>query len=168
MPIALSDIPQSVGDYLKQHVTTTASAITPTKPNQDVLTPGEDGSTTITVTNAAAPDGIRLIDLVYHVKISDDSVAFLIPALSVIVHSSHDLAGNDPIKADEKPTEMFVRSDINTTLDPGATSTPINISVHCKNQGEASLTCHVHADIDQSELFPTSRNKDGEQALSVV
>jgi hypothetical protein len=168
MPIALSDIPQSVDDYLKQHVTTTVSPITPTKPNQDVLTPGQDGSTTITVTNAAAPDGIRLIDLVYHVKISDDSVAFLIPPQSALVHSSHDIAGTDLIEADEKPTEMFVRVDISTTLDPGATTTPININVHCKDQGEAELTCHVHADIDQSDLFPTSRNKDGEQALSVV
>ena len=115
-----------------------------------------------------APDGIRLIDVVYNVKISDDSVAVLIPPQSAIVHSSHDLAGNDPILAGEKPAKMFVRFDVSTTLDPGATSPSLTIDVHCKDQGEANLTCHVHADIDQSELFPTSRNRDDKQALTVV
>ncbi len=56
MPIELTGIP-AAASYLDTQVSTTVSAVTPKKPNQDVLTPDQDGTFAVTVTNAAKPDG---------------------------------------------------------------------------------------------------------------
>jgi hypothetical protein len=41
------------------------------------------------------------------------------------------------------------------------------VSVHCKEHGDVNVTCHVHADVDLSSLFPNSRNHDGAGELKV-
>ena len=68
--IELADIPAAVADYLDTNVTTTISTVTPGHKHQDVLTPGQDGTFIVTVENAPSPDGIRLINVKYHLKIS--------------------------------------------------------------------------------------------------
>ncbi len=94
MPIELTDIPAAIASYLDTQVSVTVSAVTPTKPNQDVLTPGQDGTFTVTVTNAAAPDGVGLTNVTYHMKIDDGSVAKLIAPGSLVVGASDKLIGD--------------------------------------------------------------------------
>ncbi len=168
MPIELTDIPAAIASYLDTQVSVTVSAVTPTKPNQDVLTPGQDGTFTVTVTNAAAPDGVGLTNVTYHMKIDDGSVAKLIAPGSPVVGASDKLIGGTTLPRGSKQTEMFVTLVTSTTLGAGESQPPINIDVHCVNQGDAKITCHIHADIDQSDLFPTSLCPNGEQAVTVV
>ena len=87
MPIDLIDIPAAVADYLDNQVQTAISAVVPKRSGSGVLTPGQDGTFTVTATNAGTPDGVRLINVTFHVKISDDSIAQLIVPAGTVVAS---------------------------------------------------------------------------------
>ena len=167
MPIDLVDIPAAVADYLDSQVTTTVSPVIPKRANHDVLTPGQTGAFTVTATNAGAPDGVRLINIAFHVKISDDSIAQLIVPDSVFVSSYATLASITPLAPGSGHSAMFLRMPADTTLDVGDIQPPIQIEVQCLDQGDAKITCHIHADIDESDLFPTSQNPNGEQTITV-
>ena len=67
MSIALKDLPAAVETYLETLVTCTVSPIVPDVPN--TMTVNERGRFSITVTNAAAPDGVRLTNIKHHVSI---------------------------------------------------------------------------------------------------
>jgi hypothetical protein len=97
MSIELSDIPAAVASYLGTQVTTTVSEVTPKDENQDVLTPGQDGTFTVTVTNAGPPGGVRLINVIYHVEISDGSVAKLIAPQSAVKAAFDKIDDTTPI-----------------------------------------------------------------------
>jgi hypothetical protein len=167
MPIELIDIPAAVADYLDTHVSTALSPVIPKHVNQDVLTPGQDGTFTVTVTNAGTPDGVRLTNVTYHVKISDDAVAELVVPQSAFVAAYDTLTAATPLAGGSKRQDMYVRLLAASTLDVGD-SQPVRLTVHCRDQGDAKITCHIHADIDASDLFPTSQNPNGEQTVSVL
>jgi hypothetical protein len=167
MPIDLVDIPAAVADYLDSQVTTTVSPVMPKRANQDVLTPGQTGTFTVTATNAGSPDGVRLINVAFHVKISDESVAQLIVPDGAFVSSYATLTSIAPLTPGSSHAAMFLRLPVDTTLDVGDIQPPIRIDVRCLDQGDAKITCHVHADIDESDLFPTSQNPNGEQIITV-
>jgi hypothetical protein len=168
MPIELIDIPAAVAEYLDTQVSTIISPVTPKKPNQDVLTPGQDGTFTVRVTNAAAPDGVRLINVIYHVKIDDGSVAELIAPGTTLVSAFDTLASTTPLKPGTARTDMLVKLFASTSLEAGASQPVLQLTVHCRDQGSARLTCHIHADVDQSDLFPTSQSPNGSQTVTVV
>ena len=110
MPIELSDIPAAVANYLNTQVTTTVSAVTPKDENQDVLTPGQDGTFTVTVTNAGPPGGVRLINVIYHVEISDGSVAKLIAPQNAVKAAFDKIDDTTPIPGGTQRGEMFVKT----------------------------------------------------------
>jgi len=168
MPIELVDIPAAVADYLDTQVVTVVSAVTPHQARQDVLTPGADGVFTVTVTNAPAPDGVRLINVSYHVRISDGSIAQLVVPPSAALASFDTLTGGTPLPAGSTRTAMFVRPLTDAVLDVGASSPPLQIDVRCVHRGDAKITCHIHADIDRGDLFPTSQSPNGEQPVAVL
>jgi hypothetical protein len=167
MPIDLIDIPTAVASYLDTQVTTTVSGVSPKKPNQDVLTPGQDGTFTVTTKNAGTPDGVRLINVAHHLKIDDDSVAKLIVPQSTDIASFATLTSTDPLEPGSQQAAMFVRVLTVTVLGAGE-SQFLTIDVHCRDQGDAKITCHIHADVDQSDLFPTSQSANGERSISVL
>ncbi|MGN6681419.1 MAG: hypothetical protein ACTHKL_26940 [Streptosporangiaceae bacterium] len=166
MPIDLIDIPAAVADYLDNQVKTAVSPVIGNPSEKGVLTPGQNGTFTVTVTNRGMPDGVRLTNVTCHVKISDESIAQLIVPDAVTAQSYDTLAGITPLQPGSKRAAMFVRLPAGAMLDVGE-SQPLQIEVHCRDQGDAKITCHVHADIDQSDLFPTSQNPNGEQTVSV-
>lgn len=168
MPIELTDIPAAVADYLDTQVATTVSTVTPKKPNQDVLTPGQNATFAVNVTNAGSPDGVRLVNVAYHVRISDSSIAELIVPQSSAVAAYDTLTSITTLKRGSKRAEMFVRLLSDTALDVGESQPPLQIDVHCLDQGDAKITCHIHADVDESDLFPTSLSPSGEQTIAVV
>jgi hypothetical protein len=167
MPIELVDIPAAVAEYLDSQVTTTVSPVTKKGTSQDALTPGQTGVFTVTAIKAGSPDGVRLINVAFHVKISDDSVAQLVVPDSVLASSYATLTSSMPLTPGSRRAAMVLRMPAGTALDVGDVQPPIQIGVHCLDEGDAKITCHVHADIDQSDLFPSSQNPNGEQIISV-
>ena len=168
MSIELSDIPAAVANYLDTQVTTTVSEVTPKDENQDVLTPGQDGTFTVTVTNAGPPGGVRLINVIYHVEINDGSVAKLIAPQSAVKAAFDKLDDTTPIPGGTQRGEMFVKTFTDTTLDVGETQPGLHLDLHCLDQGDAKIKARIHADVDQSALFPTSLSPNGEQTVKVV
>jgi len=171
MPIDLIDIPAAVADYLDNHVSTAVSPVVPAcsqeaQASHDALAPGTDGTFTVTVTNAGNPDGVRLTNVAYHVKISDGGVAQLVAPGSAFVAAYDTLAAMTPLEAGSRRSDMYVRLLAAGTLDVGD-SQPVHLTVHCTGAGDAKITCHIHADIDASDLFPTSQNPNGELTLFV-
>src|SRR5690242_6659578 len=97
MPIDLADIPAAVADYLDNQVTTSVSPVVPKRQDQDALTAGQTGSFTVTVTNVGSPDGVRLANVTYHVKISDDSIAQLIVPRATLAACYDALNAAEPL-----------------------------------------------------------------------
>src|SRR6266545_2881764 len=155
MTIALTDIPDAVADYLNTQVTTAVSPVTAKGPKQDVLTPSRDGVFTVTATNGDATKGVRLLDVIYHLKVADESVLKFIAPSSAIVVAFEDAKATTVIAGGTVVSEMFVRLEIETTLDAGQVGTALHLDAHCIDQGQTSITAHVHADVDQNQLFPT-------------
>ncbi len=169
MSITLTDIPDAVDEYLETQVITTVSPVTPKDEKQDVLTPGQDGRVTVTATNGDATKGVRLRNLVYQVTVKDGAVLKLIPPAvnSVSLQAFEDKEATKPINDTKARKEFFVVPLINNVLDAGEAGT-ISLDVHCLDQGQTSITARLHADVDQDELFPTSKTKNGEQTVDVV
>jgi molecular chaperone DnaK (HSP70) len=57
MSFTLTDLPAAIDGYLQTEVTTTISPVTPTDTTQDVLTPGQKGHVTVTVTKQRRHQG---------------------------------------------------------------------------------------------------------------
>jgi hypothetical protein len=168
MSIELSDIPDAVASYLDTQVTTTVSEVTPKDETQDVLTPGQDGTFTVNVTNAGPPGGVRLINVIYHVEINDGSVAKLIAPQSTIVAAFDKIDDTIPIPGGTLRGEMFVKLLIATTLDVGGTQPGLRLNLHCLDQGDAEIKARIFADVDQSALFPRSPSLNEKQTVKVV
>jgi len=168
MTIELSDIPAAVANYLDTQVTTTVSAATPKDETQDVLTPGQDGTFTVTVTNAGPPDGVRLINVIYHVEVSDGSVAKLIAPQNVLVAAFDKIDDTIPIPGGTLRGEMFVKTSADNTLDVGETQPVLRLNLHCLDQGDAEIRARIFAEVDQSALLPRSKSPNGEQTVKVV
>ncbi len=166
MPIDLTDIPAAVADYLDHQVRTVVSPVIGKQSRQGSLTPGQDGTFTVTVTNRGMPDGVRLINVAYHVKISDEAIAELIVPEAAVAACYDTLTATTALEPGSRRSALFLRLASGSTLDVGE-SQAVQIDVHCHDAGDAKITSHVHADIDASDLFPTSQNPSGEQTVSV-
>ena len=59
-----------------------------------------------------------------------------------------------PIPGGTQRGEMFVKTFTDTTLDVGETQPPLHLDLHCLDQGDAKIKARIHADVDQSALFP--------------
>lgn len=125
MSIELSGIPAAVASYLGTQVSTTVSEVTPKDENQDVLTPGQDGTFTVTVTNAGPPSGVRLINVIYHVEINDGSVAKLIAPQSAAKAAFDKIGDTTAIPGGTQRGEMLSRRS------PTPRSTPARPSHLC-------------------------------------
>ena len=168
MSIQLSDIPAAVATYLDTQVTTTVSEVTPKDENQDVLTPGQDGTFVVTVTNAGPPGGVRLINVIYHVEINDGSVAKLIAPSSAAKAAFDKIDDTTPIPGGTLRGEMFIKTFTDTTLDVGETQPPLHVDLHCLDQGDATIKARIFAEADQSTLYPRSKSPNEEQTVKVV
>ena len=120
------------------------------------------------MTNAGPPDGVRLINVIYHVEINDGSVAKLIAPQSAVKAAFDKIDDTTPIPGGTQRGEMFVKTFTDTTLDVGETQPPLHLDLHCLDQGDAKIKARIHADVDQSALFPTSLSPNEEQTVKVV
>src|SRR5262245_652571 len=105
MPIDLSDIPTAVADYLDNHVTTEVSDVS----SGGTIEDGEIGTFDVTVTNAGAPDGVRLVNVRYHLTVSPGNVAKLVADSSALAPQRATINPNDPVLLNGELTEvMFI------------------------------------------------------------
>jgi hypothetical protein len=59
-----------------------------------------------------------------------------------------------PIPGGTLRGEMFVKRFTDETLDVGETQPVLHLDLHCRDQGDAEIKARIHADVDQSALFP--------------
>jgi hypothetical protein len=167
MSFELSDIPSAVTTYLDTNVSTVISAVTPADQTQDVLTPGQDGTFSVTVTNASAPEGVRLINVQYFVKVTDDKVAQLTVPTTFGLECFSSLTSTTALKPGTLRSDMFVRDVTDPALDEGQTRS-IHLELHCVDQGDAKIICRVNAEVDESSLFPISQSPNRNVTVTVV
>jgi hypothetical protein len=154
MSITLTDVPAAVADYVKQKVTVEVSEVM--HGGSRVLEPDERAGFAVTLTNAA--DGIRLVNIVYDLRIDPDSVAKLLAFGSILRPSRGGFDLSLPVlKEDDEVGRLVVWPFEATglaTLDPGQVIRFDDLSVQTKQLGEATVTCRIYATVDQSSLFP--------------
>jgi hypothetical protein len=166
--ITLSDIRNAVVDYVKNDVTVTVSEVK--HGISTVLQPHEKGTFDVTVTNNG---DVRLTNLVYELSVSPGSIAKLLSPNETLmpVHKGLDTS-SDIVTTGDEVTKMFLFPfDI---LDFGAVDAGETVVIHdlqVKTQaslGTATITCKLHATVDQASLFPTNQaGKASKQDLEV-
>ena len=164
MTIVLSDIPTAVTKYLNTKVTT---EITPVVADSGTLNPGEEGNFKLIVTNAAAPTGLRLVNVVYHLTTTNPDVLLLKvkPRGALATRASLDPT------APQLPDNTFVEEMFVTltfgTLEIGEV-VELTFEAKAEDEGSATITCHAHADIDEKSLYPDGQHtKTDEQTVTV-
>jgi hypothetical protein len=165
--ITLSDITSATSAYIDNEVDVRVGGVTTN------VRDGNDGKYTVRVTNAAAPTGIRLRDIVLHLTSDDDSVLTLFPPGSAILTpratndaSAPRLPSGVPVKsmfiffAD---TESF---EPNSTLDVGERF-ELELDYHAEGPGTATLDAHIHATVEVDDLFPRSAGNNGSADIEI-
>lgn len=156
MTIVLSDIPASVTDYIEQNVIV---EVTDARTgNSAVLQPGDDATFDVTVTNRGP---IRLVNVQYHLTADDSTVAQFLSLGSSLTPSRADF-GEPLFTQDGIRTPTLLVSPVDITglaiLEPvGSPITFRDLSIHLRKKGSAKIRVHIHADIDQTGLFPNTQ-----------
>ena len=155
MTINLADIPAAVANYMNTKVTVVVDEVVA---DSGTLNPNEEGTLTVTITNADAPNGVRLTNLVHHLRIAPGSKAKLKVPGSAIITTRSGLATSSPALTRNTFVEaMFCTLETETTLDVGEVK-DITFEVKGFDEGNATLTYDLHANVDQASLFPTGEN----------
>lgn len=156
MTIALTDLAGAITDYLDKEVTVTITKVTAN------VEKNEEGSFTLTVTNAAAPNGVKLTDLALHMTVDDPTV--------IDILGFDDLLGNHTSRQNASPTSAVVKNgDVAPNgemcvffngdagvLDVGKSAT-VEIQYRGEKAGKTTINCHPHATVDENTLFPPNQ-----------
>ncbi len=168
MTITLSDIPAATSAYIDNEVDVRISRVTAN------LEPREEGTLTVTVTNAAAPTGVKLTNVSLHVTVSPDTVALLKPPGSALLFPRATADTNDPrLSTNAEVDEMFIffladdgEIEPNATLDVGEVI-ELELEYIAIGAGTATFNCHVHATVEVDALFPRSGGSNGTRSVTV-
>jgi len=164
MTINLFDIPVATSAYIDNEVDVRIARVTGN------LERGEEGTYTVRVTNAAAPNGVRLTDLVLHVTVAPSSVATLIPPGSALLFPRAENDDNDPrLSTSDRVAQMFIffNTDDLSTLEVGEVLEQ-ELEYEAGDPGNATISCHVHASVVVDDLFPRSGGSNGSKTLTVL
>jgi hypothetical protein len=166
MTIILNDIPPSVADYITQNVI--IEVTNPRTGNSDVLQPKDDATFDVTLTNKGV---VSLINVQYHLTIDDPTVAQFFSFGSALLPSRADF-GEDAFSGDDTQTPTLLVSPVDltglATLTPDAPVTFQDFRIHLRKKGTAEIKVHIHADIDQASLFPTTQRGNSTTAAIEV
>ena len=165
MTINLADIPAAVASYMNTKVTTVVDPVTA---DSGSLNPTEEGSFKVTVTNADAPNGVRLVDVVHHLTIAPSNFAKLKVHPSAAIATRATLDPGAPLLARSTFVEEMYATYLTGTLEVGETR-ELTFEVKGLDEGNATITCHIHANIDENSLFPSGENSSTiRRAVAVV
>ena len=190
MSTTLTDVSAAVMDLLKSQVTTTIDDAVPDGTGQTELNPGDEAVVFVHVANAAAPDGVRLLNLRLHLEVkafkggdpdpaTDPSADADAKKVALLLAPSEgdvqctDNNGHDVLPGEASASgELIIKyvkggsSDRSVLGAGGFLTQPVRLD--CKEHGKVHVTCHVHADIDQSSLSPNPKSKNGVGLMSVA
>jgi hypothetical protein len=136
------------------------------------LEPGEDGTFTVRITNASAPSGVRLTDVVLHLTVSPSTVAQMKgPGNSILATRLQNDIDSPALRRDALVDEMFIffqdgDFEPNATLDVGEQN-ELEIGYRAVAAGNAEISAHVHASVDVESLLPRGNGTDGRRSLTV-
>jgi uncharacterized repeat protein (TIGR01451 family) len=155
MTIVLNDIPPSVADYIRQNVI--IDVTNPHTGNSSVLQPNDDATFDVTLTNKGT---VGLINVQYHLTVDEPTIAQFLSLGSALTPSRPDF-GEDTFSGDDTQTPTLLISPVDLSglaiLQPGAPITFRNLRIHLRKKGSTGIKVHIHADIDQSTLFPSTQ-----------
>lgn len=171
MPVLLSDISAATATYLRDDVDVTIGRITGN------LEPGEEGTMTVRWTNPTAPTGVRLTDVVLHLRVTPGDVArYKVPSPTVLQPRAVQDIGSPSLTTGDLVTEMFLflpppgvspsLDRFDSTLDVGETA-ELELAFEATGRGSASFTAHVHAAVALEDLFPRGAGPDGTRSVTV-
>jgi hypothetical protein len=164
MTIILNDLPASVAAYIRDNVTVDVTK--PKTGTSSKLQPGDTADFTVNLTNKGT---VRLLNVRYHLAISDAAVAqFKVPASSLGFAYQADF-GESILHGVDSDT-LLVEPILVDTLDPngGTLSFGGTIDMHKKGKN-LLISVHIHADVDQASLFPTNqRGSDDDSPLFTI
>jgi hypothetical protein len=169
--VALSDLPAATSTYLDTQVVARVSGVTSN------LDPGEDGTFDVRWTNAVAPSGVRLTDVVLHLTVGDPNVVLLkVPGSAILQpRTVNDITAPRPA-ANSEVDELFiflpapggfVDAAIDSTLDIGESGQIDNLGYHAQGAGSAAINMHIHATVAFEDLFPRGAGDNGSKVVTV-
>jgi uncharacterized repeat protein (TIGR01451 family) len=154
MTIILNDLPASVAAYITDNVTVDVTK--PKTGTSSSLQPGDTADFTVNLTNKGT---VRLLNVKYHLTISDPVVAkFKVPTSSSTRGYRADFG--EPLLHGVDSATLVVDSAVTdiSTLDPnGGTLSFGGVIDMLKKGKDLLISAHIHADVDQASLFPTSQ-----------
>ncbi len=168
--LALSDLPAATSTYLQNQVVARVSGVTGN------LDAGEDGTFDVRWTNAAAPTGVRLTDVVLHLTVGDRNVVMLkVPGSALLQpRTVNDINAPRPATNSEVQ-ELFIflpapgafDAAIDSTLAIGESGQLENLGYHAQGVGRAAIRMHVHANVAFEDLFPRGAGENGSKDVTV-
>lgn len=169
MTLVISDLAAATSAYLHDDVKFRIGDVTGN------LNPGEIGSLTLRWTNAAAPTGVRLSNVVLHVTVAPDSVAKLRVPGGAAINPRTEFDVNSPRPAaNSLVDELFVffsstavvGAGLDSTLDVGE-SQELELEFEALARGTAVFSGHLHAELAFADLFPPGRGTAGTRQTTV-
>ena len=166
MTIILNDLPASVAGYIRDNVTVDVSK--PKTGKSSTLQVNDTADFTVTVTNKGA---VRLLNVKYHLTISDSNVAqYVVPSTSLVFTYRADF-GDPILHGVDSPTLVVepVLTDLNTLEPDGGILTFGGTIDMLKKGTDLVLHAHIHGDADETTLFPTNQrgNDDDSPKFSI-
>lgn len=166
--ITLSDLSQLTSDYLRQEVEVRISGVTR---NLERL---EEGTFDITITNAAAPRGIRLQEVVLHLQVDSAAVIKLSTSMSALLQPRATGSRGAPVlPGNTLVDEMFVffqpaggGFNPDDVLDPGEVL-ELEFRFRAEGAGTTDITAHIHATITPEDLFPRTQGTTVEKSVTI-
>jgi len=168
MSLSLSDIPAAVAEYIKDNVTVEVTEVR--HGISTVLQPNEKGTFDVVVNNNGT---VRLTNIIYELSISPENVAKLVSPAGVLMAAR---TGLDPRSSEipfgQEVTRMFLfAADVVDCSSVDAGQRVANPELQVTTQqllGDATITCTIHATVDQTSLFPADRNSSVAQRTLTV
>jgi hypothetical protein len=161
MPINLPDLRSAVVSTV-QAINVTIEPFEPDVPN--VISPDEPVTSRFTVANTA-PGAVRVVKCAYHVKAEGPVVLQPHPSPAVVTRATLDRDG-PTLSPLGYYREMFF-FPVNDTLDVGQ-SMVFDLKGKATELGRATVTVHIHCDVDQNYLFSLQQaGTNGSRDLTV-
>jgi hypothetical protein len=166
--ISLSDLAGVTAEYLRTEVEVRISNVTR---NVERL---EEGSFDVTVTNAAAPRGIRLQDVTVHLQVDSAAVLTMSTSMSPLLQPRATGSRSAPVlPGGTNVSEMFIffqpaggGFSPDDVLDPGEVL-ELEIRFRGEGAGTTDLTAHIHATIAPEDLFPRTQGATTEKSITI-
>jgi hypothetical protein len=169
--LALADLPAATSTYLRDQVVARVSGVTGN------LDANEDGTFDVRWTNAAAPGGVRLTDVVLHLTVGDPTVVLLkVPGSAILQpRTVNDINAPRPAANSAVPELFiflpaaggFVDPAMDSTLDVGESGQLDNLGYHAEGAGTSTINMHIHATVAFEDLFPRGAGTNGSKSVQV-